>query len=87
MKAGYFALVTSIIYGWVGASMAFAGAAPGAALLKAKQDAEKQGYIFISNRDEIVEQAKKEGKLRVLSAEDPAVIKATTEAFKMKYHS
>ena len=42
--------------------MAFAAAAPGAALLKAKQEAEKQGYIFIRNRDEIVEQAKREGQ-------------------------
>jgi ABC-type Fe3+ transport system substrate-binding protein len=84
MKSAYFSVAALVIY-WTQAATAFAAAAPGAALLKAKQDAEKQGYIFISNRDEIVEQAKKEGKLRVLSAEDPAVIKGTTEAFKKKY--
>ncbi|MGH7846224.1 MAG: ABC transporter substrate-binding protein [Candidatus Binatia bacterium] len=85
MRAGYCALAASIIYAWVGAATAFAAAAPSAALLKAKQDAENKGYIFMTNRGEIVEQAKKEGRLRVLSAEDPAVIKATSEAFKKKY--
>ncbi len=60
-----------------------AAAAP--PLLKAKQEAESKGYIFITSLDEIVAQAKKEARLRILSAEDPSVLKATAEAFQKKY--
>jgi ABC-type Fe3+ transport system substrate-binding protein len=85
MKAGYFSVAAIVICCWIEAASVFAAAAPSAALLKAKQEAENKGYVFITSRDEIVEQAKKEGKLRVLSAEDPSVIKASAEAFKKKY--
>jgi len=54
-------------------------------LLKAKQEAESKGYTFVTSIDEIVAQAKKEGRLRILSGEDPNVIKATAEAFQKKY--
>jgi ABC-type Fe3+ transport system substrate-binding protein len=64
-------------------SLSAASANP--ALQQAKKEAEGKGYIFLTNRDEVVAQAKKEGKLRVLSAEDPNVIKASVEAFKKKY--
>jgi hypothetical protein len=37
-----------------------------ARLKKAKQGAEAKGYVFLTNRDEIVAKAKKEGKLRIL---------------------
>jgi hypothetical protein len=50
------------------------------ALLKAKQQAEAKGYIFETSHDEIVSQAKKEGKLRVLSTKETAVIKAMSAA-------
>jgi len=61
-------------------------AAPAAnALLKAKQEAEANGYIFHTTHEEIVERAKTEGKLRVLTSQEPEVIKATVEAFKKKY--
>jgi hypothetical protein len=43
------------------------GAAPTDALLKAKQEAESNGYIFVTSRDEIIAKAKKEGRLRALS--------------------
>jgi ABC-type Fe3+ transport system substrate-binding protein len=66
------------------ASSAFAAAA-NPALAKAKQEAEAKGYIFEPSHDEIVAKAKKEGKLRVLSTMDGAVIKAMREAFKKKY--
>jgi len=59
--------------------------AASASLAKAKQQAEAQGFTFVSNHDEIVANAKKEGKLRVLSSQDPAAIKAITAAFKRKY--
>ena len=68
---------------WLQAFDVYAATTP--TLLKAKQEAESKGYTFITSFDEIVAQAKKEGKLRVLSAEDPNVIKATAEAFQKKY--
>src|SRR3972149_12157035 len=60
-------------------------AAPGAALLKAKKDAEAKGFIFESSHADIVGKAKKEGKLRIASTLDPDVNKAMSEAFKRKY--
>jgi iron(III) transport system substrate-binding protein len=54
------------------------------ALLKAKQEAEARGQIFITSHDEIVNKARKEGKLRVMTGLLGAV-KATTEAFRKKY--
>ena len=61
------------------------GAQDGAALLKAKQDAAAKGYIFATSRDEIVANAKKEGKLRVLGSLDAKSLKALNAAFKKKY--
>jgi ABC-type Fe3+ transport system substrate-binding protein len=60
-------------------------AAANPALAKAKQEAEAKGYIFETSHDEIVAKAKKEGKLRVLSTMEGAVIKAMRDAFKKKY--
>jgi len=62
-----------------------AAAQDGAALLKAKQDAAAKGYIFATSRDEIVANAKKEGKLRVLGSLDAKSLKALNAAFKKKY--
>ncbi len=79
VKLGIFAVAGAVL-----SSAVFAAAAnPG--LLKAKKDAESKGYIFETNHDDIVARAKKEGKLRVLSTIESAVIKATKEAFKKKY--
>src|SRR5918992_2801023 len=58
---------------------------PGPALFKAKQEAEAKGYIFLTNHDEIVERAKKEGKLRVLSSQQPVTIKAVVNGLRKKY--
>jgi iron(III) transport system substrate-binding protein len=52
---------------------------------KAKQDAEAGGYIFVSNRDEILAKAKKEGKLRALSGLSTPAIKPMIAAFRKKY--
>jgi len=60
-------------------------AAPSSALLKAKQDAEAKGYLFETSHDDIVAKAKKEGKLRVISTIETAVIKVMREGFKKKY--
>ena len=54
-------------------------------LLKAKKQAESRAYIFLTSHDEIVEKAKKEGKLRVLSAQEPISTKAMVIAFNRKY--
>lgn len=80
-------------YFWFAAFLAFsvetvtvrAAAAPSAALLKVKQEAEAKGYTFVISRDEIIERAKKEGRLRVLSSQEPGAIKAMASAFKQKY--
>jgi hypothetical protein len=52
-----------LIWAFVLTSVAF-GAAPNDVLLKAKQEAESSGYIFVTSRDEIIAKAKKEGRLR-----------------------
>jgi iron(III) transport system substrate-binding protein len=65
-------------------SMAF-GAAPNDALIKAKQEAESNGFVFAGSRDEIVAKAKKEGRLRALSGLSSSAIKPMVAAFKKKY--
>jgi iron(III) transport system substrate-binding protein len=56
------------------------------ALLKAKQEAESKGYTFFTSRDEIIDKAKKEGKLRALTGAGlEGSLPPTTEAFKKKY--
>ena len=60
-------------------------AAAGASMAKAKQDAEAKGYTFLTSHEEILARAKKEGRLRVLSSQDPEAIKAMSAAFKKKY--
>jgi ABC-type Fe3+ transport system substrate-binding protein len=83
MKSTVLWLAAFLTASWLQTFDVFAAAAP--TLLKAKQEAESKGYTFITSFDEIVALAKKEGRLRVLSAEDPNVIKATAEAFQKKY--
>jgi hypothetical protein len=86
MKAMHFraGLAVSAIAILLLSGSAFA-AAPSPALAKARQEAEAKGYIFESSHDEVVAKAKKEGKLRVLSTMESAVIKAMRDAFKKKY--
>jgi ABC-type Fe3+ transport system substrate-binding protein len=55
------------------------------ALLKAKQQAEAKGYLFAVSREEIVANAKKEGKLRVFSSFDAVSLKVLSATFKKKY--
>lgn len=55
------------------------------ALLKAKHEAEAQGYIFLTTHDEIVVNAKKESRLRVLSSFEPNVQSRMISSFKKKY--
>lgn len=60
-------------------------AAPSSALIKAKQEAETNGFIFETSHDEVVAKAKKEGRLRALSNLEPPTIRAMSDAFRKRY--
>jgi len=68
----------------LGASVALAAAAS-SALLEAKKAAEAKGFTFITSRDDIVNKAKQEGKLRVLAEMEQPTINGAMKAFKAKY--
>jgi len=53
--------------------------------VKAKQKAESEGYVFMTSHDEIVEKAKKEGKLAVIRSLGPGTFKSMISAFRQKY--
>jgi ABC-type glycerol-3-phosphate transport system substrate-binding protein len=81
--------LATIVYLFL-AAQPFAGAAQApaagaAGVQKAKQAAEAKGFAFIANRDEILNAAKKEGKVRVQSSLDPNTYKPLAESFKKKY--
>jgi len=52
---------------------------------KAKAAAEAQGYVSFTDHNELVEKAKKEGKLRILVNMDPATLKVAAKAFNQRY--
>jgi len=54
-------------------------------LAKAKQEAEAKGFIFSSSQEEIIANAKKEGKLRVMGSLGAQTLKPLNEAFRKKY--
>jgi iron(III) transport system substrate-binding protein len=85
MQNRYLWIAVLIFVSWAENSTVQAAAAPSASLQKARQEAEAKGYIFVPSHDEIVERAKKEGKLRVFSSQEPPAIKAIAAAFKQKY--
>ena len=71
-----------LVWFW-GTSSTLHGAAANPELLKAKREAEAKGYIFLTSHNEIIAEAKKEGKLRVLSGLDS--MKSMREAFVKRY--
>jgi|GraSoiStandDraft_41_1057321.scaffolds.fasta_scaffold444792_2 iron(III) transport system substrate-binding protein len=84
MKLRSTVIASSLIWficSWLPAAFA---ASASSTLLKAKQEAEAKGYVFFTNRDEIVSKAKNEGKLGVLTSLEGSR-KATTEAFRKRY--
>lgn len=84
MKFSHFKLgVISTGLGLLMSVSAFAAST--SAPLRGKQEAESKGYVFLSNRDEIVANAKKEGKLRVMANMEVATYKAAAKAFNQKY--
>ena len=60
-------------------------ATPNPALVKAKQDAEARGFLFVSDRAEILLRAQKEGRLSVITSMEPETAKASAAAFKKRY--
>ena len=60
-------------------------ASPAPTLEKATKDAAAKGYVFLTNREEIIAKARKERKLRVMANLEPPNIKATTSAFMKRY--
>ena len=84
MKLFSVAMIIFIAVLSAASNQSFAAAA-GAGLAKAKQEAEAKGYSFLTNHEEIIARAKKEGRMRVLSSQEPEAIKAMTAAFKKKY--
>ncbi len=81
----FFSSVLMFLGSLVLALTAFAATATGPGLQKAKQAAEAKGFSFITNRDEILASAKKEGKVRVQSSLDPSTFKPLAASFKKKY--
>src|SRR5262245_15571464 len=63
----------------------FAAPTPTSSLIKAMQHSASKGLVFESSHDAIVERARKEGKLRVLSGLDQEANTVIREAFKKKY--
>jgi ABC-type Fe3+ transport system substrate-binding protein len=72
-----------IIFGIADTSIFAAEFSP--ALLKAKKEAEGKAYLFAASHDEIVNRAKKEGKLRVIVSLDAGILKRLSEGFTKKY--
>src|SRR5215467_9039119 len=69
---GRFVLALSLGFFWPG-PCAFS-ASPNSALLKAKEEAKGKGYIFETSHDDVVAKAKAEGKVRILTSQDGAVL-------------
>ncbi len=76
-------LFLSLVYLLLGSGVLAASISP--ALQKAKQEAEAKGYIFLTSHDEIVNMAKKEGKMNAVSALEPETNRALQEGFKAEY--
>jgi ABC-type Fe3+ transport system substrate-binding protein len=83
MRIRWSAVLTFLLLLALAAESSAATAAP--ALLNRKKEAEAKGYTFVTNHDEIVAKAKKEGNLRPLVNMRPANIKASADAFRKRY--
>jgi len=56
-----------------------------ATLLNAKKEAEAKGYIFVDGHDDIVNRAKKEGRLNVVASLSQDILNPLNAAFRKKY--
>ena len=59
--------------------------AASSSLMKAKQDAEAKGFTFVSDRDEIIRNAKSEGRVNVLMSMSSSNFQPIIDSFKKKY--
>lgn len=75
----------SLVAGYLGYCSVALAAAASPELLNAKKEAEAKGYIFLTSHDEIIAEAKKEGKLRALVEMESPTIRTTVQAFMKKY--
>jgi len=75
----------SILFFLIGLNIAGNANAAGSALLKAKQSAASEGFIFVASRDEIIAQAKKEGRVKIVSGWDRDIFPHLKKAFTNKY--
>jgi ABC-type Fe3+ transport system substrate-binding protein len=78
-------LLSVFLFFSFGFPVAVNAAAAGAALQKARQEAEAKGFLFEASHDEIVAKAKKEGKARILTSLEVELNRPVAEAFKKKY--
>src|SRR3990172_238741 len=85
LNAANTVLLSVILCLWTATANIVAGTLPDAGLIKAKKEAESGGYIFLTNREEIVAKARKEGRLRVLSSLDPETFRALSKTFTKQY--
>lgn len=86
MNAGFFKAVGFLlILASLGLISDALAASASSAVPKAKQGAETRGYVVATSHDEIVEMAKKEGKVRALASHEPVSIKNLAAAFRKKY--
>ncbi len=86
MRANHFKLFTLsivLVYCLLGTVALAASLSP--ALQKAKQEAEARGYTFLTSHDEIVNMAKKEGKMRAVTGLEQETVRVLKEAFKAEY--
>jgi ABC-type Fe3+ transport system substrate-binding protein len=60
-------------------------ASPGAAVIDAQKEAQARGYLFETSHDVIVDKAKDEGQVRVLTTMDSDLMQAMIKAFNEKY--
>ncbi|HKE32298.1 MAG TPA: extracellular solute-binding protein [Candidatus Angelobacter sp.] len=67
------------------ADSALLAAASDPAAIRVKKEAEGKGYIFAATHEEIVSQAKKEGKLRVICSLSAEVLRNLRDGFTKKY--
>ena len=78
-------LFLAIVLLGLGLPVAGFAAAASPALQKIKQESEAKGFLFETNRDDIIARAKKEGKLRVLTSLEAESLKPVSDAFRKKY--
>ncbi len=78
-----FALILAAGYFLLGPVAFAASLSP--SLQKAKQEAEAKGLIFLNSHDEIVNTAKKEGRMKAVCSLQSATVRALQESFKTEY--